>query len=130
AEYTLDLGFIEGDSHLPSLVTDVCCQDELQVVCAPSHSLAKQQSATPEALAEHAYVSREPGSGTREVIDHYLQKAGLAPGSLQVVMEVGSPEAVKGLVATGLGFAIMSRASVTKEIRLGQLVQLPLAPRL
>jgi DNA-binding transcriptional LysR family regulator len=29
-----------------------------------------------------------------------------------------------------LGFAIMSRASVTKEIRLGQLVQLPLAPPL
>jgi DNA-binding transcriptional LysR family regulator len=130
AEHTLDLGFIEGDSHLPSLVTDVCCQDELQVVCAPSHKLAKQLSATPQALAEHAYISREPGSGTREVIDHYLQKAGLAPDSLQVVMEVGSPEALKGLVATGLGFAIMSRATVTKEIRLGQLVQLPLAPRL
>jgi DNA-binding transcriptional LysR family regulator len=130
AEHTLDLGFIEGDSHLPSLVTDVCCQDELQVVCAPLHALAKQKSATPKSLMEHAYVSRELGSGTREVIDHYLQKAGLAPDSLQVVMEVGSPEALKGLVATGLGFAIMSRASVTKEIRLGQLVQLPLAPRL
>ena len=130
AEHTLDLGFIEGDSHLPSLVTDVCCQDELQVVCAPSHILAKQTSATPRSLAEHAYISREPGSGTREVIDNYLQKAGLAPDTLQVVMEMGSPEALKGLVATGLGFAIMSRASVTKEIRLGQLVQLPLAPPL
>lgn len=129
-ERSLDLGFIEGDSHLPSLVTDVCCDDELQVVCAPSHALAKQKCATPRSLTEHAYVSRELGSGTREVIDHYLQKAGLAPDSLQVVMEVGSPEALKGLVATGLGFAIMSRATVTKEIRLGQLVQLPLAPRL
>ena len=29
AERTLDVGFIEGDSHLPSLVTDVCCDDEL-----------------------------------------------------------------------------------------------------
>ena len=35
AERSLDLGFIEGDSHLPSLVTEVCCEDELQVVCAP-----------------------------------------------------------------------------------------------
>src|SRR5450755_1281495 len=85
-ERSLDLGFIEGDSHLPSLVTDVCCNDELQVVCAPSHALAKQKSATPRSLMEHAYVSRELGSGTREVIDHYLQKAGLAPDSLQVVM--------------------------------------------
>ena len=130
AEHILDLGFIEGDSHLPSLATDVCCDDELQVVCAPSHALAKQKSATPKSLMEHAYISREPGSGTREVIDHYLQNAGLAPDSLQVVMEVGSPEALKGLMATGLGFAIMSRASVTKEIRLGQLVQVPLSPRL
>ena len=44
AERTLDLGFIEGDSHLPSLVTDVCCDDELRVVCAPSHPLARLQS--------------------------------------------------------------------------------------
>jgi DNA-binding transcriptional LysR family regulator len=130
AERALDLGFIEGDSHLPSLVTDVVCDDELQVVCAPAHPLAKSKSITPKALTEHAYISREPGSGTREVIDHYLAKAGVAPDTMQVVMELGSPEALKGLVATGLGFAIMSRATVVKETQLGQLVQIPLAPRL
>ena len=130
AERSLDLGFIEGESHLPSLVTDVCCRDELQVVCAPSHPLARQESAAPRALTEHAYVSREPGSGTREVIDNYVQKAGLGADSLQVVMEAGSPEALKGIVATGLGFAIMSRATVVKEVRLGELVQVPLTPPL
>jgi DNA-binding transcriptional LysR family regulator len=88
------------------------------------------KTVTPKSLTEHAYVSREPGSGTREVIDHYLQKAGVPPDTLQVVMELGSPEALKGLVATGLGFAIMSRATVTKEIQLGQLIQIPLSPRL
>jgi len=130
AERTLDLGFIEGESHLPSLVTDTCSEDELQVVCAPSHPLAKAGSVAPKALTEHAYISREPGSGTREVIDHYLQKAGVPPDALQVVMELGSPEALKGLAATGLGFAIMSRATVAKETQLGQLVRIPLAPRL
>jgi DNA-binding transcriptional LysR family regulator len=130
AERTLDLGFIEGESHLPSLVTDTCSEDELQVVCAPSHPLAKAGAVAPKALTEHAYISREPGSGTREVIDHYLQKAGVSPDALQVVMELGSPEALKGLAATGLGFAIMSRATVAKETQLGQLVRVPLAPRL
>ena len=129
-ERSLDLGFIEGDSHLPTLGADMCCEDELQVVCAPSHSLAQQKSATPQSLTEHAYLSRELGSGTREVIDHYLQKAGLVSDSLQVVMEAGSPEALKGLAATGLGFAIMSRATVVKEVRLGALVRIPLSPRL
>jgi len=130
AERSLDIGFIEGDSHLPLLVTDVCCEDELQVTCAPSHPLAKLKSATPESLTHYANISREPGSGTREVIDHYLQTAGVAPDALQRVMELGSPEALKGMVATGVGFAIMSRATVVNEIRLGQLVQIPLVPRL
>lgn len=130
AERSLDLGFIEGESHLPSLVTDIICDDELQVICAPSHPLAKLEAVPAKALAEHAYISREPGSGTREVIDHYLQKAGMAPDTLQLVMELGSPEALKGLVATGLGFAIMSRATAAKETRLGRLVSVPLAPRL
>src|SRR5688500_7412426 len=72
AARSLDLGFIEGDSHLPSLASDVCCEDELQVVCAPSHALARLEVVAPRSLTEHAYVSREAGSGTREVIDNFL----------------------------------------------------------
>lgn len=130
AEHSLDVGFIEGESLLPSLVTEVCCEDELQLVCAPSHALAKRSSITPDVLAQHAYVSREPGSGTREVADRYLQKAGLPADSLAPAMELGSPESIKGLVGTGFGFAIMSRATVTKETRLGTLVGIPFAPRM
>ena len=130
AERSLDLGFIEGDSHLASLLSELCCEDELQVVCTPSHPLAGAPVALPAALTQHPYVNREAGSGTREVIDRYLQKAGVPPESLNVVVELGSPEALKGLVATGLGFAIMSRVIVAKELQLGQLVQVPLQPRL
>jgi DNA-binding transcriptional LysR family regulator len=128
AEYTLDLGFIESASHLPGLVSDVCADDELQVLCAPTHPLAQLDAIEPKQLLKHSFVSREPGSGTREVTDQYLQKAGIRPETLDTVMELGSPEAIKGLVSTGLGFAIMSRATVAKEIRLGQLVARPLAP--
>jgi DNA-binding transcriptional LysR family regulator len=130
AEHSLDVGFIESGSQLASLVAEVVCEDELLVVCAPSHPLARHASIPPEVLSQHAYLSREPGSGTREVTDRYLQKHGFAPDSLQPVMELGSPEALKGLAATGRGFAIMSSATVTKETRLGMLVGVPLAPRL
>jgi DNA-binding transcriptional LysR family regulator len=130
AERTLDLGFIEGDSHLPSLQLEVCCQDELQVVCAPSHPLAREPHALPASLTQHAYIGREPGSGTRAVIDRYLQNAGVAPESLNTVVELGSPEAIKGLVATGMGFAIMSRVIAAKELQLGSLVHVPLEPPL
>ena len=130
AEHTLDIGFIEAPSHRDSVATDVCCEDELQAVCAPSHPLARLKSATLKQLVQYPFISREAGSGTREVIDQYLQKSGVAPDSLNVVMELGSPEALKGLVATGLGFTILSRAAVAKETRLGELVRVPLSPRL
>src|SRR5207248_2236347 len=97
AERTLDLGFIEGDTHLSSLLSEVCCEDELQVVCAPAHPMAKEPFALPATLTQHPYVSREAGSGTRAVVDRYLQKAGVPPDALNAVVELGSPEALKGL---------------------------------
>ena len=68
AERTLDLGFIESGSPLATLQSEVCCEDELQVVCAPTHPLAKEPFASPASLTQHAYISREAGSGTRLVV--------------------------------------------------------------
>jgi DNA-binding transcriptional LysR family regulator len=129
-ERAFDIGFIEGDSQQPALTTEVCCNDELHVVCAPSHPLAREAVTTAESLTRHPYVSREAGSGTRQAVDRYLQDAGISPGVLQVVMEVSSPDAVKALVAAGVGFSIMSWANVVREVKLGELRKLPLAPRL
>jgi DNA-binding transcriptional LysR family regulator len=130
AEHTLDIGFIEAESRLPSIMADVCCEDELQVVCAPSHPLAGHSAISPELASQYPLITRESGSGTRQVTDQYFEKAGIRTESLNVVMELGSPEALKGLVATGLGFTILSRATVSKETRLGQLVAVPLSPPL
>jgi len=130
AEHTLDVGFIESPSHQPAVVSDLVCEDELQVVCAPSHPLARLKTVSAKQLVQYPFISRESGSGTREVTDNFFQKAGVALDTLNVVMELGSPEALKGLVSTGLGFAIMSRATVAGEIQLGRLVRVPLAPRL
>lgn len=130
AEHTLDIGFIESPSHQPNLQTEICCDDELMVVCSPKFPLAKCKEVTPQQLMEHAFVSREPGSGTREFTDSYLRKSGVQPEDLKLVMEMGSPVALNGVVETGLGFAIASRASVAKAQRLGDLVAIPLKPRL
>jgi DNA-binding transcriptional LysR family regulator len=130
AAHSLDIGLIEAPSHLPSLSTEECCEDELQVVCAPGHPLAKLKAVTPKQLLQHPYISREPGSGTREVTDSYFRDAGFAPDDLTSVMELGSPDAIKGVVETGLGFAIMSKVIVAKEKQLGVLVAVPLTPKL
>ncbi len=130
AAHSLDIGLIEAPSHLPSLSTEECCEDELQVVCSPAHPLAKLKTVTPRQLLRHAYISREPGSGTREVTDSYFRRAGISQEDVNTVMEMGSPDAIKGVVETGLGFAIMSKVIVAKEKQLGVLVALPLAPKL
>ncbi|MEW5890100.1 MAG: LysR family transcriptional regulator [Pseudomonadota bacterium] len=130
AEHTLDIGLIESASHQPNLLCELCCDDELQVICSPSFPLAKFSEVTPQQLVEFPYISREAGSGTREFTDDYFRKAGIQPENLNMVMELGSPEALKGVAETGVGFAIMSKASVEKEKRLGDLLAIPLKPRL
>jgi len=130
ADHTLDLGLIESPSHLPGLHTEVCCDDELVMICAPNHRLAGQRSVTPEQIAAEPYVSRETGSGTREFADQYFRQNKVAPEDLNIIMELGSGEAIKGVVETGAGVSILSRARVVKELKLGALVAIPLAPRL
>jgi DNA-binding transcriptional LysR family regulator len=130
ADHTLDLGLIESPSHLPDLSSEVCCEDELVLICAPAHRFAKSASVKPQELAGEPFVSREQGSGTREFTDQYLRRCKIAPEDLNVVMELGSPEAIKGVVETGLGVSIVSRATVAKERRLGSIAAVPLEPRL
>lgn len=130
ADNTLDLGLIESPSHRPSLNTEVCCDDELVMICSPGHVLALRSAVPAEVLAEHPYVSREEGSGTREFADQYFQHCGVAVEDLEVVMELGSPEAIKGVVATGMAVSIVSRTTIAKEVKLGLLVAVPLEPPL
>lgn len=130
AELVLDVGLVESPSPLPNVITEVCCDDELVVICAPNHRLAKSRGVTPQEVFAEPIISRESGSGTREFADNYFRDCGVMPDELNIVMELGSPEAIKGVVESGLGVGIMSRATVVKELRLGTLVALPLRPRL
>lgn len=130
AEHTIDIGLIEAPAKLNGLSSHVCCEDELRVICAPDYPLVGMEAVTPKALADYEFISREPGSGTREITDAYFRSHRVAPEELKTQMELGSPEALKGVVSTGLGFAIVSRAVVEKELQLGELVSIPLNPPL
>jgi DNA-binding transcriptional LysR family regulator len=130
ADHTLDVGLIESPSYLPSLQIEVCCDDELVMICAPAHALAKRTAVSAQELAGVPCVRREPGSGTREFTDNYLRECGVAPEDVNTVMELGSPVAIKGVVETGIAVAIVSRATIAKELKLGSLVAVPLRPRL
>jgi DNA-binding transcriptional LysR family regulator len=130
SDRSLDLGFIESPSHSLSLETQIVGEDELVVICAPGNELARSPCLSPAQLAGKPYVSREAGSGTREFADLHFRQHGVSLDELKVVMELGSTIAIKSVVETGLGFSIVSRATVPQELRLGTLVAIPLEPRL
>ena len=129
-DHTIDIGFIDSLSHQRSLECEACCDDELVAICHPRFPLARHKELAPQKLLEHPFISRETGSGTREFTENYLRHSGLAFEQMNVVMELGSPRALNGVVETGLGFAIASRVSVTREQRLGDIVAISLKPRL
>lgn len=130
AEHALDLGLIESPSTQPGVSTQVLCEDVLAMICSPQHRLAAAKKVTAAEVAAEPFVSREPGSGTREVADQYFHANRITPDAVNVMMELGSPEAIKGVVETGLGVSILSLATVSKELKLGTLLALPLDPPL
>ncbi len=70
------------------------------------------------------------GRGTREFIREYLARNGVQYQDLNIRMEVGSPETIKGAVESGFGVSVVSQAVIVKELKLGSLVARPLDPPL
>ena len=126
----VDLGVVEAPVPNRGLVVELCRVDELVAVTAPGHPLAGKGRVAVTELLDYPYIAREEGSGTREVVQEYLRAAGVASSGVDTVMELGSPEAVKGAVEAGMGVAVLSRTTIQKELRLGTLVAIPLDPPL
>jgi len=126
----IDLGVVESPVMNKNLVVEVCRIDQLVAVVTPGHPLADRTSISIGDLLEHPYICREEGSGTREVIAEYMTQQGVNAGQVQLTMELGSPESIKGAVEAGMGVSIISLATVQKELKLGTLVALTMEPSL
>ncbi len=69
---------------------------------------------TPAALAAMPLILFEPGGDTRGIVDEWFRKAGLMP---RPIMELGSVEAIKVLVASGLGASVLPSLSLRQPIQ-------------
>jgi len=130
ASHNLDVGLIEGKASGEGVETEVCGEDELVVICAPDYPLAGSDTLTPKQIRDYEYINHEPGSAIRQRVEAYFREAAITPESLKSQMELGNLESLKRVVATGLGFAIVSRRSVEREVAAGQLVAISLHPEL
>ena len=124
----IDLGVVESPVLNKNLVVENCRRDRLVAIVPPQHALADIKEVKLKQLLDYAFIAREEGSGTREVIQEYITSAGLKPADIHIAMELGSPEAIKGAVEAGMGVSIASEVTIHKELQLGTLVALELDP--
>ena len=118
----LDLGLTEGFVDSAELHAEVFAMDQIVVITAPDHPLAKRTDLTLQQLCHEPCILREPGSGTRSVIEHMLTQRGLQHAA---AMSLGSTEAIKRAVAAGAGISLVSRLAVSSELAAKTLVLLP-----
>jgi DNA-binding transcriptional LysR family regulator len=121
----LDVALVEGPVHANGIAVRSWRADELVLIAPPSHRFAQSPDpVSPALLQDEILAVREPGSGTGEVVAAALNAAGIVPRRM---IEIGSTEAIKQLVAAGLGVALVSATAAADQIALGRLRRVKLA---
>jgi LysR family transcriptional regulator, low CO2-responsive transcriptional regulator len=96
--------------------------DHPHFIVAPcDHPLARRAAFSPKLLAGETFLVREPGSGTRNLMERFFVEAGVAP---KIGMQIGSNETIKQAVIAGLGITFISGHTVDSEIVDGRLTPL------
>jgi DNA-binding transcriptional LysR family regulator len=125
---TIDLGVVEASVNNKNLVVEKCRTDHMVLIVPPGHELAKEDVVPIRRVADYPFICREEGSGTREVMIESMHDAGVSTSDLNIAMELGSLEAIKGAVESGMGVSILSNATIQKELKLGTLVSVQIDP--
>jgi DNA-binding transcriptional LysR family regulator len=129
----LHIGMVGAKPTSNRLNSKPFLQDELVLITPKGHEVTEMNGAKApriKNIAKVDFISRESGSGTRRAIEKYLSGQNLSLADFNVIMELGSTEAIINAVGAGLGVSIVSIWAVDKHVRLGELdvVKLPGAP--
>ncbi len=114
----------------PSRNRDVLCRklfdDEMVVVVAPGHRLARERFIRPEEIARETLLLYAIPVEQSDLFQRVLIPAGISPARL---VRVELTEAILELVRAGQGIAVLARWSVVPDLLAGRLVGRPLGPR-
>lgn len=123
-QHEIEIALVEGPVDDDNLDTEAWLTDVMELIVGPHHPLASAKEAIdPKRLSEENLIVREPGSGSREVVMQMLAAHGIEPARM---LEIGSTEAIKELVAAGLGVSIVSRAVLRDQLALNRLKTVPI----
>jgi DNA-binding transcriptional LysR family regulator len=91
------------------------------LIASPQHPLAKRKNIPLAELANHYFIHREKGSGTRKALEEVVDASNV---QLKVHMTLGNSETIKQAVMADLGISAVSRHSVALELATDTLVEL------
>ena len=107
-----DLGIIGMKPASDALAWEHLCDDRI-ILIAPvnEHFLALKESDANafQILQNEPLILREAGSGSGKKADEILLSAGISEDQLQITARANDQEAIKNMVAGGLGVSLISR---------------------
>ncbi|WP_233262154.1 LysR family transcriptional regulator [Vitiosangium sp. GDMCC 1.1324] len=120
------LGLVEGHARAAGIRLERYLDDELVPVVSAQAPAELLRVRSVESLRSVPLLWREPGSGTRAVLERALRRAGVRRGAQAGDLQLGSNEAIQGAVMLGLGVGFLSRWSIQGELAQGRLRVLPI----
>lgn len=119
-----DLGMSGAEVHGARVHYEQLGSDDLLLICPPGHKLASRPKLAFADLTDEPFIVREAGSGTRMAAEDVIRSGGVEPSELEVVMELGTNEAIVSAVEGGMGLGIVSAQVADKAIALGTVAQI------
>lgn len=119
---TVDIGIGYLTEKSPNLETSVLYYDTFELVVSPRHPLAGRDHLSFEELGNIPLITMTPQTVARVFMDQTFNRLGIKP---QIVMELSSSEEVKRMAELNMGAAIVSKLSVTEEVKRGTLQIIP-----
>ena len=116
-DHTFTLGFVEGPFDDTILNARPIGADEIAVVAAAGHPGAGRRLRAQD-LVDQILIMREPGSGTRAIVEEAYARIGL---NIEPLMSVSDTEAIKRMLLAQHALAYVSALSVKDELRRGEL---------
>ncbi len=120
----VDIALVENFSSAANIKYIDFLDDEIVGVTGSKSVYAKRKNITISDITEIPLVIREKGSGTLQVIEHALLQHKIKPDSLNVLIHLGSTEAIKNFLNNFEGIALTSEKSIEKELLLKTLMKI------
>jgi DNA-binding transcriptional LysR family regulator len=128
ARGTLDVAALSGPARRAGLETAPLCADSLVLVAAPGTALLPAAALAPVPLsrvAEQPLIAPPASSRSWRLVSRWAEGQGV---ELRPAMRLDGPETIKRAVEAGLGVAFLSSWVVEREVTLGTLRLVPVAP--